>query len=171
MHDLDDLWEQLPALGDGDRARLLDELGARLLWDERHTEALAAVEAALDLYRALHEPGEVARCQHNAAAVLASSGRLGEAAARERQALAGYAEGGWLQEEAEAHRSLAKLLRGLGHHEEAITHLEAAVALNESCGAERDAAACRLALGEAHQRLGAVAVAEREYAAAQVAGA
>lgn len=92
-HDGDDelgeLWARITTSDGTDRADALIELGGHLLHDGDATEALAAVDAATDLFEAAGDTasGELAAAHHNAAVVLHALGRIDDAARRHQRAV------------------------------------------------------------------------------------
>jgi tetratricopeptide (TPR) repeat protein len=129
-HETDDvltaLWEDVASSEGAARAHALCHLGEYFFHAGDIDDALAAADAAKDLFLAADEIDEAAHCDHNAAVALHVLGRFDEAVARHEDAVAGHMGGEWTRAAACCRIHLAGLYEEAGHLADARTQLRAA---------------------------------------------
>jgi tetratricopeptide (TPR) repeat protein len=140
----------------------------RLLAASRPREALVHQQAALEIYKKLNRPAELAAAYGELAATQRALGALDEAEAAWESALALYRKDASGQPAAElaALSSLGSLKAEQGEQQEATALLAAAVKLAVAQKDPASEAGVRNSLAIAHQRQGAFDDALREYQAA-----
>jgi tetratricopeptide (TPR) repeat protein len=125
------LWDRVTTTAGSERADALIQLGGALLHSGSAVEALAAVEAAADLFSASDFPGDagLATAHHNAAVVLQCLGRTAEAAARHERAVDVHLAGFRLTEAARCLHHTGELLVLAGDHASALERFDRAADL------------------------------------------
>jgi tetratricopeptide (TPR) repeat protein len=130
--DITALWDRVTTTGGTDRADALIELGGALLGSGHAAEALAAVDAAADLFEASTDaPGHIglAAAHHNAAVVLQCLDRTRDAAARHDLAVGVHLAGFRTTEAARCLQHTGDLLVLVGDHGAALDRFDRAAAL------------------------------------------
>ena len=129
-HDTDDvlkaLWDDVSSHEGAGRAHALCHLGEYFFHHGEMEDALAAADAAKELFLAADEVDEAAHCDHNAAVALRLLGRFDDAVARHEDAVAGHMAGEWARAAACCRMHLATLHEEAGRLDEARTQLRAA---------------------------------------------
>lgn len=92
-HVLAALWEDVAEQEGAGRAHALCHLGEYFFHSGDVDHALAAADAAKELFLAAGDIDEAAHCDHNAAVALHRMGRFDEAVARHEDAIAGHMTG------------------------------------------------------------------------------
>jgi tetratricopeptide (TPR) repeat protein len=113
---------------------VLDELGGALVQRGQLTEALAAFESAREIYSAAGAAADVARCDHNAGAILADLGRIDDGLARFRVASEEYCAALEFADGAVSLRAIADLLAIESQPAEALAALLGAAGLHDDAG-------------------------------------
>jgi tetratricopeptide (TPR) repeat protein len=129
--DIGALWDRVTTTDGTDRADALIQLGGVLLGSGHPAEALAAVDAAADLFASADAPGHpgLGAAHHNAAVVLQCLGRTADAAARHELAVDVHLAGFRTTEAARCLHHTGELLVLLGDHRAAFDRFDRAGAL------------------------------------------
>jgi tetratricopeptide (TPR) repeat protein len=129
-----ELWERVATTDGIERGDTLVEIGGHLLRHGHATEALAAVDAATDLYETAGAgaTGELAAAHHNAAVVLQVLGRLEEAAERHERAVGAHMRRWRPVEAAHCLRHTGDLLAMIPEPADALTRYDEAAAVFDS---------------------------------------
>ncbi|HET7652942.1 MAG TPA: tetratricopeptide repeat protein [Acidimicrobiales bacterium] len=130
--DISALWDRVTRTDGVDRADALIQLGGALLMSGDGVEALAAVDAATDLFLSASDvPGHpgLAAAHHNAAVVLQHLGRTADAAARHERAVDVHLAGFRTTEAARCLHHTGDLFVLAGDHRAALDRFDRAAAL------------------------------------------
>lgn len=137
------------------RAIALVDLGDAYYAAGDFVQALAAISAALDLFRSSDDTDEVANCLRKSGCILAELKRWDEALATIEEARETYLQLGDDIHVAKAESLLGSLLREIWRPEDSMEAFRSARRRFLAAGMEDEAALCNLRMAELHSEMGA----------------